>query len=234
MIEGAKILNNKIRIGFMNVKGQSKLNVEKQIQIEDFLRRHKCDILNLQETNIEPETFSACNVISSNYSILANNSSNNYGTSSLIKSEFVVENVRCDSDGRVLVFDIDQYTFANLYFHSGTDAAARAGRERLCGDILPNMLINSKGHGCAGGDLNCIIEKKDATKYPEAKMSKCLERLVKIRHWNDSFRSLHPTAQVYSRYYDNTRGEGASRIDRCYQYGSLKPMKAYYVPLAFQ
>ena len=233
MTEGGKILNNKIKVGFMNVKGQSKLNVEKQMQIEDFLRRYKCDILNLQETNIEPETFSACNFISSNYSILANNSSNNYGTSSLIKSEFVVENVRCDSDGRVLVFDIDQYTFANLYFHSGTDAAARTGWERLCGDILPNMLINSKGHGCAGGDLNCIIEKKDATKYPEAKMSKCLERLVKVRHWNDSFRSLHPTAQVYSRYYDNTRGEGASRIDRCYQYGSLKPMKAYYVPLAF-
>ena len=69
MIEGAKILNNKIRIGFMNVKGQSKLNVEKQIQIEDFLRRHKCDILNLQETNIEPDTFSSCNFISSNYSI---------------------------------------------------------------------------------------------------------------------------------------------------------------------
>ena len=38
MTEGGKILNNKIRVGFMNVKGQSKLNVEKQIQIEEFLR----------------------------------------------------------------------------------------------------------------------------------------------------------------------------------------------------
>ena len=115
MTEGGKILNNKLRVGFMNVKGQSKLNEEKQIQIEDFLRRHKCDILNLQETNIEPETFSACNFISSNYSILANNSSNNYGTSSLIKSEFVVENVRCDSDGRVLVFDT-LFFFIRNYF----------------------------------------------------------------------------------------------------------------------
>ena len=145
----------------------------------------------------------------------------------------MIENVRCDSDGRVLVFDINQLTFANLYFHSGTDAAARAGREKLCGLIIPNILINSKGHGCTGGDLNCIIEKKDATKYPEAKMSKCLERLVKVRNWKDSFRSLHPTAQTYSRYYDTSRGEGASRIDRCYHYGSLQPLKAYYVPLAF-
>ena len=233
MIEEIKSFNNSITIAFMNIRGQSRLSVDKQLQIEDFLKRYKCDILNLQETNIEPETFSTCSFISNNYNILENNSINNYGTSSLIKSEFVVENVRCDSDGRVLIFDVGPMTFGNLYFNSGTDSVARGGREKICSEVLPNLLINSKENGCIGGDLNCIIDKKDATKYPEAKMSKCLQRLVKLRNWQDSFRQLYPTTQKFSRFYENSRAEGASRIDRCYQYGNLEVVQATYVPVAF-
>ena len=60
-MEKCKILRDSITVGFMNIKGQSRLNIEKQIQIEDFLRKYNCDILNLQETNIETETFSTCN-----------------------------------------------------------------------------------------------------------------------------------------------------------------------------
>ena len=78
MMENKMGFKNRIIIGFMNIRGQSRLNVDKQIQIEDFLKKYKCDILNLQETNIQPETFSTCNYISSNYNILANNSTTNY------------------------------------------------------------------------------------------------------------------------------------------------------------
>ena len=113
-----------ITVGFMNIRGQSKLNIEKQLQIE------KCDILHLQETNIEHETFSTCSYISNNYNILQNNSLSQYGTFSIVKTEFLVENIRCDSEGRVLIFDVSQMTFANLYLNSGTDATARAGREK--------------------------------------------------------------------------------------------------------
>ena len=233
MMEQKSSFKNSLTVGFINIRGQSKLNIEKQLQIEDFLKRYKCDILHLQETNIENETFSSCCYISNNYNIIHNNSLSQYGTASLVKSEFLVENVRCDSDGRVLIFDIQQMTFVNLYLHSGTDAIARAGRENICGEVLPNLLINSKEYGCAGGDLNCIIEKKDATKYPEAKMSNCLKRLVKVRGWKDSFRYLHPTIQKFSRYYENSRAYGASRIDRCYHYGNIMVEQAIYVPLAF-
>ena len=162
---------NSLIVGFMNIKGQSKLHIEKQLQIEEFLKRYKCDILHLQETNIEQETFSTCNYISSNYNILQNNSLSHYGTASLVKSDFAVENIRCDTAGRVLIFDVSEITFANLYFHSGTDSIARSGREKICSEVLPNLLINSKESVCAGGYLNCIIDKKDATRYPEAKMS---------------------------------------------------------------
>lgn len=224
---------NSLIVGFMNIRGQSKLKIEKQLQIEEFLKCYKCDILHLQETNIDPDSFSTCNYISNNYNILQNNSLSQYGTSSLVKSDFLVENIRCDSQGRVLIFDVGQMTFANLYLNSGTDSIARAGRGKVCSEVLPNLLINSKEYCCAGGDFNCIIDKKDATKNPETKMSKCLQRLVKMKNWKDSYREIFPSTTKYSRFYENTRAEGASRIDRCYHFGNLVVKQAKYVSLAF-
>ena len=126
----------------------------------------------------------------------------------MVKSDFLVENIRCDSQGRVLIFDVGQMTFANLYLNSGTDSIARAGREKVCSEVLPNLLINSKEYGCAESDFNCIIDKKDGTKKPESKMSKCLQRLVKMKNWKDSYREIFPSTTKYSRFYENTRAEG--------------------------
>ena len=84
-----------------------------------------------------------------------------------------------------------------------------------------------------GGDLNCITEKIDATTHPAAKMSPTFKRLTQTFNWQDSYRHLHPSDRQYSRYFENTRGEGATRIDRCYHYGNIKINKAYYQPLAF-
>ena len=131
MMDPKSAFKSSITVGFMNIKGQSRLNTEKQLQIEAFLKQYKCDILHLQETNIEQETFSTCSYICNNYNILQNNSLSKYGTSSLVKSEFLVENIRCDSEGRVLIFDLGPMTFANIYLNSGTDAIARAGREKF-------------------------------------------------------------------------------------------------------
>ena len=41
-----------INIAFMNVRGQTGLDFAKQLQIENFLRTYKIDILNCQEINI--------------------------------------------------------------------------------------------------------------------------------------------------------------------------------------
>ena len=75
-----------------------------------------------------------------------------------------------------------------------------------------------------------IIDKCDATKNPETKMSPNFKRLVQSFTWVDSFRVLHPREVQYS---SGVRGEGASRIDRCYHYGDLEVVKASYLPLAF-
>ena len=232
-IKSSTNFRSSLVVGFLNIRGQSKLYIEKQIQIEEFLKRNKCDILHLQECNIEQETFSNCRFISSNFNILQNNSITLYGTASLVKNDLLVENIRCDSEGRALIFDVSDMTFANLYFHSGTDAIARSGREKICSEVLPNLFINSKETGCADGDFNCIIDKKDATKNPESKISRCLQRLVKLKNWRDSFRELYPTSTTYSRFYENSRAEGASRIDRCYSFGHLVEKQAVYVPVAF-
>ena len=224
---------NILTIGFINIRAQTGLKVPKQLQIEAFLKNNNCDILNLQEANIDDETFSTCDHIQSSYNILENNSTNKYGTACLVKSDLLTENIRCDSEGRVIIFDLAGMTFGNIYLHSGTDASSRAGRENYCCEVLPMLLMNTNDTGCIGGDFNCIVDKKDATNYPESKMSRGLQRLIKLKGWQDSFRSLYPSSNSFSRYYENSRAEGATRIDRNYHFGELTLTEAKYIPLAF-
>ena len=224
---------NILTLALVNIHGQTGLNQSKQMQIETFLHHHKIDILHLQETNILDDTFRNCNLINSSYNILINNSPTKYGTATLIKSDLEAVNLVVDAEGRVLIFDIGNITFANLYLPSGTDAKSRAGREQYCAETIPKLLIHSNPTGCIGGDLNSIIDKKDATKHPEAKMSPSFQRLAKTFKWQDCFRDLHPNQQIFSRYYANARAEGATRIDRMYHWGEIKVKEAKYCSLAF-
>ena len=225
--------NSSLVISYMNIHGQSNIPTAKQLQIQDFIKYNKIDILHMQEIQIQENTFSDCDFISSSFNLISNNSENQYGTASLIRSDLDFKNVRCDSAGRAIVFDIGGVSFGNFYAHSGTDGASRASRESFCSDIIPNLFINCQPSGCLGGDFNMIIDKLDATNHPDAKMSPTFKRLVKTFNWVDSFRAIHPTAIQFSRYYSNTRGDGATRIDRCYHYGDIEVKSAVYLPLAF-
>ena len=49
---------NQINIAFINIRGQTGLNLAKQVQLEDFIKQNRIDILHLQESNIEENTFS--------------------------------------------------------------------------------------------------------------------------------------------------------------------------------
>ena len=65
-------------------------------------------------------------------------------------------------------------------------------------------------------------------------MSPSLKRLSKAFSWVDSFRELFPVSQSFSRYYENDRfGEGATRIDRQYNWGGVDTLEACYVGAAF-
>ena len=203
-------------ISYLSLRGQTGLQVEKQFQVENFIKENHCDILHLQEAQIDEDTFSSCNFITNNFSLIVNNAENKYGTASIVKNDLTVENVMCDTKGRVLIFDIAGVTFGNLYLPSGTDATSRSSRENHFGEIIPQILVNRKSMGCIGGDLNCITNKQDATNNPEAKMSPSLKRLTKTFGWVDSFRSLYPAVSTFSRYYESRGVSGASRIYRQY------------------
>ena len=71
----------------MNIRGQTGLNVEKQLQIEHFIQQNSIDILHCQEIDISEDTFEECNYINSTFDIISINSPNMYGTASLVKNE---------------------------------------------------------------------------------------------------------------------------------------------------
>ena len=100
------------------------------------------------------------------------NTPTKYGTASLVRSELTPDNIRFDLKGRAIVFDIGQFTTSNINLHSGTYSPFRICRENYCCNVLLQRLINSKEIGCVVGDLNCIVDKRDATNHPEAKMFK--------------------------------------------------------------
>ena len=219
-------------ISYLNLRGQTGFTVEKQLQVEEFLKFSKSDILHLQESQIETDTFTGCHFIEANFSVITNNAENNYGTASLIKNDLKIDNVIRDTKGRILVFEIAGTTFGNVYLPLGTDASNRSDREKYCGETIPNMLTNCKPAGCIGGDFNCIINKSDATNFPDSKMSPCLARLARAFGRSDSFRVLHPNSTVFSRYYEARGSTGATRIDRQYQWGEIRTVKAEYIPVA--
>ena len=59
--------NDHLNIAFMNTRGQTGLDLTKQAQIESFLKFHRIDILNCQETNVSEDTFSQNHFITSSY-----------------------------------------------------------------------------------------------------------------------------------------------------------------------
>ena len=196
-------LSSTLTISYINIRGQTGLNYCKQVQIESFIRTYKPDILHLQEINVTSDTFEKCEMINSNYNIISNNAVNKYGTASLVSSELETSNIKFDTDGRIIVFDVNNVTFGNVYFPCGSDQELRRKRENYAAETLPQLLVNAKDAGVVGGDWNCILEDKDATKNPGQKHSPCLKRLVKNFKWIDSFRELFPQANSYSRYYEN-------------------------------
>ena len=156
--------NNILTVAFINVRGQTGLEVSKQVQIEHFLKVNNIDISNCQETNILDSTFETCNFINSSYGIISNNASNKYGTCCLVSNCLQPANIKVDTSGRVIVFDIGETTIANVYLPSGNDPVMRSSSENYAAETIPQLVIICKASGCIGGDWNSIIHEKDATK----------------------------------------------------------------------
>ena len=163
--------DNLVNILYLNTRGQTKFTLEKQLQSNDLVRYLKCDIVHLQETDMDENVFEHCHFIKNNFNVIINNNSTGYGTASLVRNCLQVEDIIFDTKGRIIIFNINKITFCNIYLKAGTDSVSRAARENYCSSVLPNLLINRGSSGCCGGDWNSIICKKDATNHPESKLS---------------------------------------------------------------
>ena len=124
----------------MSCQGQTKLTLSKQLYIQNFIRINFIDILLCQETRIENDTFKRCDYLQNNFTIINNNTENEYGTVSLIKNNIQVQDVAFDTKGRVIALNTGNITIINIYPKAGTDAESRRLREELFANTIPNML----------------------------------------------------------------------------------------------
>ena len=71
-----------LKIGFINIYGRTGFRSNKVLELENFIDHHKLDVICLQETDIDQNTFSECNILR-RFSLIINNSSTGYGTCTL-------------------------------------------------------------------------------------------------------------------------------------------------------
>ena len=102
-------MNIQLKILYLNVQGQTKMTLDKQMQINDFIQYHKFDIVHFQEIDFNDDTFQSCLFILNNYNIITNNSATTYGTASMIKNDLNASNISIDTDGRFVVFDVGSF-----------------------------------------------------------------------------------------------------------------------------
>ena len=83
--------------------------------------------------------------------------------------------------------------------------------------------------------MNCITHNLDCTQHPESKKSPSLTRHIRTFDMVDSYRSMFPGKKIFSHYYSygQAGGQGATRIDRSYNWGDIIVHDARYVPVAF-
>ena len=193
------VSTSELVIATLNIQGQSGLGDTKQKLIESFIKHHQLDILHLQEVEIISTTFQNCTYILSHFNIIQNNSPfNKYGTATLVRSDLSVDNIQCDTNGRVIVFNIQSVTFSNFYLPAGNDKDMRQSREKYLSETIPQLIINKKDICLFSGDYNCIMDKKDSLKYQDQKMSPSLKRFVSVFSLSYSFSHLHPDANIFS------------------------------------
>ena len=148
-----------LKIGKLNCRGQTKLNLAKQLQIQFLLKMNNLDILLCQETYINDTSFKNCEYIMKFYNIISNNALNEYGTLCIVKNSLDISDIKFDTEGRVITFNIDSITVCNVYPKAGTEAESRCLREELITTTIPNHAeIHKRKPNNGGGDWNCIID----------------------------------------------------------------------------
>ena len=79
-------------------------------------------------------SFDSAEFISANYDIIRNNAISKYGTCCFVSNDLSYNNVRFDTEGRAISFDIPELslTNGNVYLPLGNDPVAKNKREEYC------------------------------------------------------------------------------------------------------
>ena len=85
-MDTASTSENILNIAYMNIRGQTRLTLEKQLQIQHFISQNDIDILHCQEIDVLEDTFNECTLITSSYNVITNNSQNKYGTATIVRN----------------------------------------------------------------------------------------------------------------------------------------------------
>ena len=185
----------------------------KQLQLIDYMKNNKIDILLLQEHNIRYKN-KICNEILDLYHVTINLSiAQKGGTAIIINKKLPVEiiNQELSADSRITSIKIRLYSqilkIINIYAPSGSD---NRERDEIFQKDLLFYLRNYINYTILAGDWNCIESNRDSESRT-MQISKTLKNLINQIQFKDAWISKKKTIE-----YTYVRNNYGSRLDRIY------------------
>ena len=230
-LEKGLIPDRYLTVGSLNIRGQLTLGHSRILQLEDFVKQYKIDVLSLQETNLKEDAFQDNDFLFLNYQLIINNSPKGFGTSVLIKNDLEYDNVKMDTGGKLIIYDLTDLnvTGGNVYLQCGVLKEHRESRDLYCSKIIPEMFHNRKHSNFITGDWNNIVNKTETTKNADNKISNVTQKMLSTFGLVDSFRKIFPKDDKTMSFYYKYPSPGASRLDRIY-HSNLEIASVGYLP----
>ena len=200
-----------LRIFNLNINGLNNRN--KQLQLVDFIKFHRIDILMLQEHNLRNKNL-ICEELSSICHVHINLSVNQKGGTAILfnrKLNYKFLNEEMSGDSRIISIKVIYYNntlqFTNVYAPSGSNECER---DDFFQKDLMFYLRGNTSNIFLGGDFNSVISKNDRSSS-NVHISKGFSNLVKSLQIKDAwFIKNHDPQFTY------VRQNYGSRLDRIY------------------
>ena len=188
------------------------------LSIPEILKRHKPDLLLLQEIKDSTETVSEI-VAKFGYKVECNVDAlhpTSPGTAVGWSSGLKLPNVIQLIERRAQSVTVCGETFVNVYAPSGSNN--RRERWEFFNELFLHIIQSGSGGDqkppVLAGDWNAILAEIDTTRNFDAKYCKVLHRIIKNLKYTDCFRHLHPNVREYT--FHRGAHVAQSRLDRFY------------------
>ena len=230
-LEKGSVPDRHLTVGSLNIRGQMTLGHSRILQLEDFVKQYKIDVLNLQETDLKEDVFLENDFLALNYQLIINNNPKGFGTSVLIKNDLEYDNVKMDTGGRLICYDLTDLniTGSNIYLQCGVLKEHRDSRDLYCSKIIPEIFHNRKHANFITGDWNNIVNRMETTRNAENKISNVTQKMLSTFSLVDSYRQIFPKDDKTMSHYYQHPSPGASRLDRIY-HSNLETASIGYIP----